>query len=71
MKILSEKEIATELGLSPWTVRTLRIQKGMPHFRTAGRIFYRLETVLRWFDAQESASSSAFEDDLSMMRRIR
>lgn len=52
-KVLSEKELAGELGLSPWTVRTLRLQSGLPHFRTAGRIFYRLETVLSWMDAQE------------------
>lgn len=52
-KVLSEKELAKELGLSPWTVRTLRLQSGLPHFRTAGRVFYRLESVVKWMDCQE------------------
>lgn len=52
-KIYSEKEIATEFSVSPWTVRLWRLQAGLPHFRTAGRIFYRLDSVLRWMDSQE------------------
>jgi hypothetical protein len=56
VKVLSEKELAVELNLSPWTVRTLRLQAGLPHFRTAGRVFYRLESVKSWMDAQEQAN---------------
>ncbi|MDF2788006.1 MAG: Helix-turn-helix domain [Neobacillus sp.] len=58
MKILSEKELASELGLSQWTVRTLRLQRGLPHFRTSGRIFYRLESVISWMDKQEESEEA-------------
>lgn len=54
MKILSEHELARELGVSYWTVRNLRIQKGLPHFRTEGRVFYRWESVVHWMDQEEA-----------------
>lgn len=68
-KVLSEKELAVELGLSPWTVRTLRLQSGLPHFRTAGRMFYRLESVLRWMDEQEQGHREP-EPTRGVLRRI-
>ncbi|MDU2065508.1 MAG: hypothetical protein E6713_11835 [Sporomusaceae bacterium] len=58
MKILSERELAHELGLSYWTIRLLRINQHLPHFRTAGRIFYRMESVLAWMDKQENMTHS-------------
>lgn len=71
-RVLSEKEIAAELGISPWTVRTLRLQSGLPHFRTAGRIFYRLETVLTWMDKQEQVGVPEMEpDSYGVLRRVR
>lgn len=72
-RVLTEKELATELNLSPWTIRTLRIQSGLVHFRTAGRIFYRLESVLAWMDAQERSSSSKSEQvsGIGVLRVIR
>jgi hypothetical protein len=57
-KIYTEKELAAFLEVSPWTVRLWRVQSGLPHFRTAGRIFYRLESVLRWMDGQESENAN-------------
>lgn len=66
-KIYSEHELAIALGLSYWTVRELRLQNAMPHFRTAHRIFYRLETVLKWLDEQEKMS----QQDTDGIRRIR
>lgn len=54
MKLFTEKELAAELGLSPWTIRNWRLQLGMPHIRTAGRIFYRQESVVAWMDKQEN-----------------
>ena len=60
MKVLTEKELAVELGLSPWTVRTMRLQKGLPHFRTAGRIFCRLHSVEAWMDNQEKGRVQEF-----------
>lgn len=52
-KIHSEREIADILGVSQWTVRLWRFKAGLPHFRTAGRIFYRLESVLQWMKEEE------------------
>lgn len=56
-RVLNEREIAAELGLSPWTIRRLRLQLGLPYFRTAGRVFYRLETVRSWMAEMESEST--------------
>ncbi len=53
MTILTEKDLAKKLGVSYWTVRSWRLQLGLPHFRTAGRIFYRWESVMRWMDSRE------------------
>ena len=53
-KVLSEKELASELGVSPWTVRGWRLKKSLPHFRTAGRIFYRMSSVEQWMDNEET-----------------
>lgn len=69
-KVLSEKELATELGLSPWTVRTLRLQSGLPHFRTAGRVFYRLSSVLTWMDTQEAGNKGVKQGQYGMLRKI-
>jgi hypothetical protein len=69
-KVLSEKELAGKLGLSPWTVRTLRLQSGMPHFRTAGRVFYRLDSVKNWMDEQERASQKHESVPYGRLRRI-
>lgn len=71
-KVLNERELAAELGLSPWTIRTLRIQSGLPHFRTAGRVFYRLESVNAWMTEQEQASGkSEQEEQYGKLRRVR
>ena len=63
-KILSEKEVATELGLSYWTVRKLRLQCGLPHFRTAGKIFYRLSSVTVWMAQKEADCQDLLEKAL-------
>jgi len=52
-KVLNEKELAIELGLSAWTVRGMRLKEGCPHFTVGSRIFYRLETVLSWIESRE------------------
>lgn len=69
-RVLSEKELAVDLGLSPWTVRTLRLQSGLPHFRTAGRVFYRLQSVLRWMDEQEKGGAE-IEPTYGVIRKIK
>ena len=64
MKIFTEKQLAKELGLSYWTIRTWRLQLGLPHIKTGGRIFYRLEAVKSWMEEQEQVSQQAFLADL-------
>jgi len=57
LKIYSEKEIANVLGVSQWTVRLWRLQRGLPCFRTTGRIFYRMKSVVDWMDREERKNS--------------
>lgn len=63
IKIYTEKEIAAELMVSPWTIRLWRLQVGLPHFRTAGRIFYRLETVLHWMEVEERRNVDLLKEE--------
>ncbi|MBP2640968.1 MAG: Helix-turn-helix domain [Firmicutes bacterium] len=56
-RMLSEKELAEILGLSPWTVRTMRLREGLPFLRGGSRIFYRLEKVKSWMENQEDKNS--------------
>lgn len=55
-KVFLEKELAEHYGVKPHTVRTWRLRGGCPHFRTAGKVFYRLEVVEHWMAEQEAAS---------------
>ena len=57
MKIYTESQLAAEFGISSWTVRRWRIKGALPHFRTAGRIFYRLEAVENWMSQQEEQNA--------------
>lgn len=58
MDIFTEKELATELGVSPWTVRNWRIKAGLPYFGTSGRIFYRMEAVREWMGDSERRNAA-------------
>lgn len=55
-QILTEKELAAELGISYWTVRRWRVKEGLPNITLGSRILYRLDTVLAWLDEQEQES---------------
>ncbi len=57
MKIYTEIELAAELNVSHWTIRRWRVSAGLPHFRTAGRIFYRMESVLAWMNKAEAENA--------------
>ena len=57
MKIYTESQLAAEFGVSAWTVRRWRVKAALPHFRTAGRIFYRLEAVVAWMAQQEEQNA--------------
>ena len=55
--ILSEKELAAQLGMSYWTIRDLRLRQSLPHFRCGKKVLYRLTTILEWIEQQEQAST--------------
>ena len=56
MHILTGKELSDRLQLSPWTVRMMRLQCGLPHIQLGRRIFYRMETVMDWLQGLERSS---------------
>lgn len=70
MKIFTERELAQELGVSPWTIRLWRTKAGLPYFRTAGRVFYRLETVIQWMSEEEARNSTAQDINTNNIRRL-
>ena len=71
-QIFNEREIADYFGVSPATVRRWRLQLNAPHFRTAGKIFYRLPIMLSWMDKMEQSSSQQPEiTEYGTLRRIR
>lgn len=57
LKIYTERELARELSVSPWTIRLWRTKTNLPHFRTAGRVFYRMESVLSWMAKEEERNA--------------
>lgn len=62
-KLLTESELAVELGLSAWTVRRFRLSEGLPVCKIAGRFFYRLESVQAWFASRETAGATDYEPE--------
>src|SRR4051794_15827087 len=70
-RVLSEKELADELGLSPWTVRGMRLKEGCPHFTIGSRIFYRLESVLAWMAVKEAACVAPDPDEPAELGKLR
>ena len=51
--VVSESELAKQLGMSVYAVRKLRNDEGMPCFKARGRVFYRLQVVLEWMREQK------------------
>ncbi len=68
--IYTESELAKELQISQWTVRSWRLKLGLPHFRTAGKIFYRKETVDKWLDELEAKSQINKQNNENPIRQI-
>lgn len=58
MKVLTEKELADRLGLSPWTIRKWRLEGGLPHLQVGRRVFYRLQSVEEWMRDMERSSGT-------------
>lgn len=66
-RCFSEQELAKTLNLSYWSVRNLRLQQGLPHFKCGRRVFYRMEAVRHWFALQEQSASAT---SIETIRRI-
>ncbi len=70
MTILTEKQLAARMGLSQNTVRNWRLKLGLPYFGTAGRIFYRWESVEAWMSEQEAKNALRHTEDLKTEKLI-
>ena len=55
-KLLTEAELANELGLSAWTVRRWRLSEELPFIKIGGRFLYRIESVEYWLESREATS---------------
>ena len=74
MEILSERELAKKLNVSPWTIRNWRLNEGLPHVRTGkgrnGRFHYNLASVKKWWAERERANLVQKEHDVNGIRQI-
>lgn len=48
-KYVTEKNLATIMNKSPWTIRRYRLQCGMPYIQVGGRFYYSIDDVNEWF----------------------
>ena len=71
-KLFTEAELATELGISSWTVRRWRINEGLPVCKIAGRFMYRLDSVIKWLESFETQGAVDDEcDEVGIIRAIK
>ncbi len=73
--VLNDKELALKLDptgkiITAWSIRTWRIQGGMPSFSVGKRIFFRLESVLAWIDQKEKGEAEP-EQQYGVIRKIK
>jgi hypothetical protein len=73
--ILNDKELAKILDptgkiVTPWSIRNWRLQGNMPSFRVGNRIFFRLNSVLKWLDKQEKDERVEPTPEYGTLRRI-
>ena len=74
-EILNDRELALRLDpsgkiVTPWTIRNWRLAGGMPSFTVGKRIFFRLESVLRWIDEREKGGPVERAQEYGTLRRI-
>ena len=50
MKLLDEKALATELGVTRWVVRQWKRKHSLPHIRVGRRVYYQMQAVERWLE---------------------
>ena len=55
--ILTEKECAKRLGMSFWTLRSLRINGKAPHVLLGSRIYYVYSTIVAWLEQQSQQTA--------------
>lgn len=73
--VVNDKELAKKLDptgkiITPWTIRNWRLQGDLPFFQVGKRIFYRLESVLRWIDSRESGTQKPEPAQYGTLRKI-
>lgn len=55
--IFTEKECAKRLGVSFWTLRSLRINGNAPHVLLGSRIYYVYRTIVAWLEQQSEQAT--------------
>ena len=71
-KLFTEAELATELGISSWTVRRWRLNESLPVCKIAGRFMYRMESVISWLESLETKGAADDEcDEVGIIRAIK
>ena len=56
--VLTERECAKRLGISFWTLRTLRIREKPPHILLGSRIYYVYDTLVDWLSQRSLEETS-------------
>ena len=71
-KLFTEAELATELGVSSWSVRRWRLNEGLPVCKISGRFMYRLDSVISWLESLETKGAADDEcGEVGVIRAIK
>lgn len=74
--ILNDKELAKILDptgkiITTWSLRRWRVECGMPAFLVGKRVFFRLESVLKWINERETSLSQPEPQQFGTLRKIK
>jgi predicted DNA-binding transcriptional regulator AlpA len=71
-RVLNEKELAAELGISYTAVRTMRQKENCPSFNIGKRVFFNLHEVLSWIKKKsyEKSKQQEEQNQYGKIRRI-
>lgn len=58
-KYLSEKELASTLGVTRYIIRKWRKREGLPFITAGTRFLYRLSRVKAWLESKEQRDGAA------------
>jgi len=71
-KLLTEAEIAAELGISAWSIRRWRLSEGLNFIKIGGRFYYRTEAVHAWLASRETSGPATDEpEEIGVIRQVR